>query len=161
MVIDLKGAEIGAITDGELDISLEDNILSDRNANIAGAVRFKGWYTLADENTFAISGNLKVKVNGICDSCGDDYTKVYELPYKATFSTTPELDEYKFNGVSAEIDKSVTDAILLELPTRLLCKDNCKGVCAVCGQNLNKGSCNCNKDGGGESPFAVLKDIKF
>lgn len=161
MLIDLKGAEIGAIINRELSFKFDENVLADRNAEIEGDVKFKGWYSLVDGNTFAISGTLEVKVHGACDSCGGDYTRVYELPYKATFSTAPELDEYKFDGASVDIDKSVIDTVLLELPTRLLCKDDCKGICAVCGQNLNKGKCKCNKDGGGDSPFAVLKDIKF
>ncbi len=161
MVIDLKGVEIGAIINREFSFKIDENLLADRNAEIESDVKFTGWYSLADSNTFAISGSLKVNVRGVCDSCGDCYTRVYELPYKATFRVTPELDEYKFDGVSADIDKSVADAILLELPTRMLCKDDCKGICTICGQNLNKGKCNCNKDGDGDSPFAVLKDIKF
>jgi uncharacterized protein len=55
-------------------------------------------------------------------------------------------DEYTLAD-NDNIDLSVLlrEDILLELPSKVLCKTNCKGICAVCGKNLNDGSCSCNK----------------
>jgi uncharacterized protein len=35
--------------------------------------------------------------------------------------------------------------IVMSLPTKLLCKDDCRGLCPDCGKNLNTGDCNCTK----------------
>jgi uncharacterized protein len=44
---------------------------------------------------------------------------------------------------SIDITGFVRDAIILELPLRVLCRDDCKGLCVVCGHNLNEGDCGC------------------
>ncbi len=45
--------------------------------------------------------------------------------------------------------------ILLSMPIKPLCSDECKGLCPTCGRNLNEGPCNCPSDSGG-SAFAAL-----
>ncbi len=42
-----------------------------------------------------------------------------------------------------DTDALLRDDILLELPSKLLCKDSCKGLCPKCGKNLNEGDCGC------------------
>jgi uncharacterized protein len=39
----------------------------------------------------------------------------------------------------------VEEEIMLEMPSRTLCKDDCLGLCQKCGKNLNEGDCNCDK----------------
>jgi len=46
-------------------------------------------------------------------------------------------------GYTLDLLSLVRDDILLELPIKHLCSDNCLGLCPVCGQNLNEGSCGC------------------
>ena len=42
-----------------------------------------------------------------------------------------------------DLDELIRTDILLELPTKFLCKEDCKGLCPTCGKNLNEGACNC------------------
>lgn len=44
-----------------------------------------------------------------------------------------------------DLEELILSDILLELPTKLLCKEDCKGLCPHCGCNLNHQSCDCNK----------------
>ena len=48
-------------------------------------------------------------------------------------------------GFELDVDKLVYAEILVNWPMRVLCKDDCKGICKVCGMNLNKGACNCQR----------------
>ena len=48
-------------------------------------------------------------------------------------------------GFELDVDKLVYAEILVNWPMRVLCKDDCKGLCKVCGMNLNKGACNCQR----------------
>ena len=47
--------------------------------------------------------------------------------------------------LSLDLDELVSSDILLELPTKFLCKGDCQGLCQKCGHNLNLGDCGCDK----------------
>jgi uncharacterized protein len=70
-----------------------------------------------------------------------------------------ELDYEFFDGVIIEIDQLVAEQVFLALPVKILCADNCLGLCPRCGANLNQEPCKCEKSSG-DSPFAGLKKIK-
>ena len=53
-----------------------------------------------------------------------------------------EIGYYEVSGLSLE--DVVREQVLLSLPSRTLCKEDCKGLCPRCGQNLNLEPCNCN-----------------
>lgn len=57
-----------------------------------------------------------------------------------------DVDAYTYSGNFVVIDKAVKDNIILNMPLRLICDENCKGFCAKCGVNLNEKECNCEKD---------------
>lgn len=44
-----------------------------------------------------------------------------------------------------DVDRLIYDEILVNWPTKVLCKDDCKGICPVCGQNLNQQDCGCDR----------------
>ena len=48
-------------------------------------------------------------------------------------------------GLHLDIDKLVYGEILVNWPMKVLCKEDCKGICKVCGQDLNKGDCGCQR----------------
>ena len=47
--------------------------------------------------------------------------------------------------LTLDLDELVSSDILLELPARFLCKEDCQGLCQKCGHNLNLGECGCDK----------------
>ena len=71
-----------------------------------------------------------------------------------------EEESYTYTGKSISLDGIINDAILLRLPIRHLCRDDCKAICATCGMDLNNGDCSCEKTVGNEY-FDVLKDLKL
>ncbi|MEF2845140.1 MAG: DUF177 domain-containing protein, partial [Eggerthellaceae bacterium] len=82
--------------------------------------------------------------------------------------TEEEQDECEELSEDHIIDLSalLQAALSLELPTTPLCDDDCKGLCAGCGANLNYEECTCNKtndeeDEFSQNPFAVLRNISF
>jgi len=56
-----------------------------------------------------------------------------------------EVDEEKYRGKVIDLDPLVNEQILLALPRYPVCKDACKGLCPVCGQNLNEKDCGCDR----------------
>ena len=74
--------------------------------------------------------------------CGLDLGKDTELASDDGFMPV----EVDFLGRTLDIADQVWESLLLLLPTKLLCREDCAGLCPVCGADLNKGSCSCAKE---------------
>ncbi len=64
-----------------------------------------------------------------------------------------------FDGEAIEIDRLVAEQIFLALPVKVLCDEECKGICPRCGVNRNEEPCRCEA-GVESSPFARLRSLK-
>ncbi len=110
------------------------------------AVRIRG---------FAGSAALLAQVSYVlrkpCDRCGE----MTERRYRGEFTHTvvqsmnggePDGDEYVLapDG-KVELDELLREDVLLDLPGKFLCREDCKGLCPRCGKNLNQGDCGCPK----------------
>ena len=71
-----------------------------------------------------------------------------------------EADREVFNGKTIELDPIVREQVLLALPMDAVCREDCKGLCGMCGKNLNEGSCGCDRRQI-DPRLAALKDIKL
>ena len=78
-----------------------------------------------------LSARAVFDFDGQCDRCLAPYTRSYDVPVEHTLVTTLENEEND-------------DYILLELPYKTLCREDCRGLCTLCGKNLNEGLCGCN-----------------
>ena len=83
-----------------------------------------------------------------CDRCGADVTKemYYDFEhYLVTSLSGDQNDDYiETPDHTIDVDELVVTDILLELPSKHLCSDSCKGLCPKCGANLNEKDCGCN-----------------
>ena len=111
--------------------------------------------TLVIENTgnrvLKIQGSLRMVVSIPCARCLTEVPTVVEVDFEkeADMKQTEQerinaLDESDFlNGYNLDVDQLVYGEALLVWPSRVLCKEDCKGLCNVCGCDLNKETCNC------------------
>jgi len=83
-----------------------------------------------------------------CDRCTTQINTHYQYAFNHILVLTlndEENDSYiQVENYQLDLDELLRADVLLELPTKYLCKLDCKGLCSVCGQNLNSGSCGCN-----------------
>lgn len=119
-------------------------------------------------------GNRKVKV-GLrgrvvlqvpCDRCLEPQR--VELPFSAEeeidFNESDEkrmedFDKLSYiDGYDLDVDRMVYEEILLGFPMKVLCQDDCKGICKVCGANLNQGECGCDRTEP-DPRMSVIRDI--
>ena len=84
-----------------------------------------------------------------CDRCFEEITE--HMHYTFSHRLIQALEE-DFNDdyietpeMSLELDELVSADILLELPSKFLCRGDCQGLCQKCGHNLNFGACGCEK----------------
>lgn len=91
--------------------------------------------------------NCKVEYVGVCDRCLKETVKNYTVAINRVIVVSLENEENDDIAVVPDMQLDLEDFcypdIVMSLPTKLLCKGNCKGLCSVCGKNLNEGDCGC------------------
>jgi uncharacterized protein len=70
------------------------------------------------------------------------------------------VEEECFDGRQIDLAPILREQLLLALPMSLLCDEQCKGLCTVCGCDLNKGECGCDRKPA-DPRWAALKNIKL
>lgn len=111
---------------------------------------------------------IQGKVSAIipCSRCLDDVK--YDFPFHIERSVDMKLsaeemedsdEEYNFiQKGHLNVDQLVKNELLINWPIRVLCKEDCKGICSRCGANLNFGDCGCDREGL-DPRMAAVKDI--
>lgn len=97
----------------------------------------------------SVDAKAELEYSNGCDRCATPITRKYIVPVNHTLVTHLN-DESNDNftvipSMRLDVDELVREDILLFLPTKFLCKDDCKGICSICGKNLNEDSCSCKK----------------
>jgi DUF177 domain-containing protein len=133
-------------------------------ATVNGRVRLSGHQVF-------VNGHVETRAQVECDRC----LKPVELPVNADFTleyisgsdyessqavelTEEQLSVSVFDGDGIDVDEIVKEQILLAVPTRMLCREDCKGICPECGVDKNKGECNCVTNEI-DPRWAALKDL--
>ena len=114
-----------------------------------------------DEDGIFVSGHVKAVMIERCSRCLDELEYPIDLDFEGQYSETEDIDEgiYGYQSSAVEIDKAVLDAVSLELPEQYLCREDCKGLCPVCGVNRNREKCDCDTLIREDNPFSKLKDL--
>ena len=83
-----------------------------------------------------------------CDRCGEETITPFVCCFKHTAVQSlvgeNEDDYIEAPDFVVDLDSPVTADILLSLPAKHLCKNDCRGLCPKCGKNLNEGDCGCD-----------------
>ena len=114
-------------------------------------------------DVLVMTGVITTTIHGVCDRCAADFTKDLEFPIDVVLvtelSNEENEDEWVFplEGDSADLDDIVRTVFVLNMDSKLLCKDDCKGLCCRCGKNLNDGPCSCQKEL--DPRFAALRQL--
>ena len=112
-----------------------------------------------------ISGNASLEFVLSCDRCLKPVKTVVELDFEREL-LAPELvtdeeireDQHFVEEYELDVDALLTEELQLSWPSKILCDEDCKGICKKCGQNLNDGTCECD-DFVPDIRFANLMDI--
>ena len=110
-----------------------------------------------------MTGVITTTIHGVCDRCASDFTSAVEFPIDAVLvtelSNEENEDEWVFplEGDSADLEDIVRTIFVLNMDSKLLCKEDCKGLCCRCGKNLNDGPCSCQKEL--DPRFAALRQL--
>ncbi len=108
-------------------------------------------------------GEVSTRLFGVCARCARDFERDVVFPLEAVLVTELASEEnedewvFRLENDCADLDDIVTTTFVLNMDTKLLCSDDCKGLCCRCGANLNDGPCNCQPEL--DPRFAVLQQL--
>ncbi|HEX8146034.1 MAG TPA: DUF177 domain-containing protein [Pyrinomonadaceae bacterium] len=120
-----------------------------------------------------LRGTIKTEVELLCDRCAAPRRAPLEVEFDTSF-IPQEVEAVKaenvelqaedlilsaYEGDAVDLDELVREQILLALPSRHLCREDCKGLCQTCGANLNDEQCSCEQ-GEVDPRWAALADLK-
>ncbi len=104
-------------------------------------------------HTIVVQGKLETTVELECNRC----LKRFEYPVvvgEYVYTAEVKPDE------TVDLTESIREDIILSVPMKRLCSPECKGLCPVCGQDLNAATCDCNRLRG-SMPLQKLDGLKF
>ena len=125
-------------------------------------VTVRGEYLCPGNNRISLKAKVSAQADTRCSRCLEPVSIPVNAEVDAVFDRQPDPEDpdlYSFEASTVELTDAVRDALLLELPLRILCAEDCKGLCPVCGINLNKGTCTCQEGAEVLNPFSALKNI--
>lgn len=128
---------------------VDERISLSAPATVSGKVRLAG-------NEVFVNGHVETRAQVECDRClqpietpvDADFALEYITGSEYESSAVAELTEEEmsvavFDGKALDVDEIVKEQIVLAVPTRMLCREDCKGICPECGTDRNTGDCNC------------------
>lgn len=121
--------------------------------------RFQGECLSLGDGMILVTGTLCLTVHGACARCTKPASLAMEVPFSERFTREEDEEEeiYPYFGDELDLQPALQEAALMALPTRLLCKEDCRGLCPVCGADNNERNCGCIRNS--SSPFSVLKQL--
>ena len=110
-----------------------------------------------------MTGSIRTCLHGVCDRCASPFDREVRLPLDVVLVTELADEDHEdervfpLEGDSADLDDIVRTVFVLNLDSKLLCSEDCAGLCHRCGKNLNDGPCGCQKEL--DPRFAALKQL--
>jgi len=143
---------------------VDERISLSEPATVSGKVRLAG-------NEVFVNGHVETRAKVECDRC----LQPVETPVNTEFAleyitgseyesggvaelTEAEMSVSVFDGEAIDVDEIVKEQIVLAVPTRMLCREDCKGICPECGTDRNTGDCNCTTEDI-DPRWAALKNL--
>lgn len=130
------------------DLSPEELEISGEEMLLLGDVHAEGFISNAGD-VLLLEAELTARVHRTCGRClkefdADTRAEVIEKFYPAGTENI-EKDAFVYDSDVIDITEPLRESLLLAEPIQALCKDDCKGLCPVCGADLNSGDCGCDR----------------
>ena len=152
MIKDVRGSSL------PFEFTVEGEALQTKDADqvsFAAPLLLHGKVT-NNGDSLLVEGVLKTVLQLKCGCCLEPFLLALEEEFSEEFvEGEPEAGDMEhkknelnyFQGEEISFEELVHDLLILMLPMRPVCKDDCKGLCVKCGKNLNHEVCSCHDDG--------------
>lgn len=134
-------------------------------------------HALPEHNLIKVKGSVNVDIQLACSRCLALFNEILNRGFTLRFSqeipseliaagqdeielSAEQMDLIYFDGETIDLREPIQEQVVLALPFKSLCRQNCKGLCPRCGVDLNSETCGC-KASLGNNPFTVLKNRRW
>ncbi len=101
---------------------------------------------------YKLDVQLKTTASYICDRCLTEYSADFSAKQRQVFHlgiqqepVDDEIEELPANATEIDLNPFLREIVLLNKPVKMLCREDCKGICPVCGADLNHEACRCSE----------------
>ena len=118
-------------------------------------------FIVNNAGALTLRGTLSASLRCVCDRCAAEFDR--EVSYPLDMPLASELqdeenpDYFLLDGDELDLEELLETVFILNMDTRFLCRDDCKGLCSRCGKNLNEGPCGCRTES--DPRLAVLEQL--
>ena len=125
-----------------------------------------------DKQTFHLTGRVQTTLELPCSRCLEPFSRpvdaVFDLRYQPHTANTgadereiaeDDLSTAFYENEEIDLGQMMREQFLLSLPMKPLCCEECRGLCPVCGTNLNRGACDCRR-GWDDPRFDALRELR-
>ncbi|MBF0565150.1 MAG: DUF177 domain-containing protein [Nitrospirae bacterium] len=159
---------VSEIPEAGLHLTLNINVKTE-GLKTAGPVRGTLSVLKSGDEVYVV-GNAKLTVLHTCSLCLVEFLKTMDIDIDLTYLAAIEpdgddidivddIDTCYYQDDEIDVGQVVNEQILLSIPMRVVCTDDCKGLCPKCGANLNEGSCSCGGVVLPEDSFAARETL--
>jgi len=119
-----------------------------------------------------LNGELATRLELLCARClepvAQDVTRKFDLLYRPLGTdagneelsvTVAEAEVGYYQGDGLLLEDAIREQVLLAVPLKVVCREDCKGLCPTCGKNRNTETCSCAPPLG-DPRWSALKDIR-
>ncbi len=145
----------GAHLDVDLHCQPQCSQYGYNDLRFAEDLSFQGQIENCGNGTYQINGAYQGRLILTCSRCAQEFSlpvdgtlrRTYVAqqgkPFPENMEETEEEETIDFSGNDIDLTQEILTEIYLSLPMQPLCRPDCRGLCPVCGQDLNNGSCAC------------------
>lgn len=149
MIIDLKKIFVNDNSSLPLEYSLD---MSD--------LEYMGYYPLKKPvvlkgtvsnkaSLVRLEASISYEYDAPCDRCGSEALRGHSVKLDKSLAVRTESEESDtilvIPDMKLDLEELIYSEVVVNLPMKHLCKEDCKGICSKCGKNLNEGECGCPK----------------
>ncbi len=158
MIIHVHQADV---EHGTIIVSGEETLAMPEAFELVGAATFTGKCSCIGDELFLVKGTLTFTAKTLCARCIRPVRFIMNIPLEERFSREDVSGEdkeiYSFVGDDIDLSLALHEAALTALPLRVLCREDCKGLCPICGTDRNENECGCEPVQ--NNAFSVLKKL--
>jgi uncharacterized protein len=149
----------------DLEVGLEPIELGGQTYSPAGGGSEARLDVSRTSTGYALRLRFSSQLTGPCVRCLEEATADVEIDTREIDQGGTDDEELRSPYVSEgnlDLDRWANDALVLAFPSQPLCRDDCAGLCSVCGESLNDADPEAHKhDTGGDPRMAKLRDLKL
>ena len=151
------------MNEGEVFSAAVSGVLADiehmgERYSFAGPAHAEADYWFDGEG-MTVNGRFSAKITVVCSRCLKEILYPVDFRFTEHYKESLEDGVYPYTGDEIDLDRMLCDNVVLSLPLKFLCSEDCKGLCGICGKDLNNGQCGCTNEVDAKNPFYSLSKL--